>query len=61
MEHEDVTEVEIRDAIYSHVCQLIIAGAKGDLFGIAVKTYEHAYGVKIKFRDSLIKRQEDDK
>jgi|GEM_PF-3463161 len=62
MENEDVTEIEIRDAIYAHVCQLLIAGVdKNQVFKTAVQTYEHAYGMKIKFRDSLLKPQQDNK
>ncbi|MEJ5082539.1 hypothetical protein [Ochrobactrum sp. MYb379] len=62
MDNEDVTEIEIRDAIYSHVCQLLIADVNANqVFKTAVQTYEHAYGVKIKFRDSLLKPQEDNK
>lgn len=62
MENEDVTEIEIRDAIYAHVCQLLIAGVKATLaFQTAVQTYEHAYGVRIKFRESLLKPQEDNR
>lgn len=62
MENNDVTEIEIRDAIYAHVCQLSIAGLRANqAFRTAVQTYEHAYGVKIGFRDSLLKPQEDNK
>lgn len=62
MDDEDVTEFEIRDAIYAHVCQLRISGVNANqAFRIAVQTYEHAYGVKISFRDSLLKLQEDNK
>jgi len=62
MENDDVTEIEIRDAIYAHACQLLIAGVHANqVFKTAIQTYEHAYGVKIKFRDSLLKPQEDNK
>lgn len=62
MENEPMTELEIRDAIYSHVCQLLIAGVKPPIaFSTAVETYEHAYGVKIAFRDNLLKSQDDNK
>lgn len=62
MENEPVTELEIRDAIYSHACQLLIAGGNpAAAFRAAVETYEHAYGVKIAFRDTLLKFQDDNK
>lgn len=62
MEIEDVTEIEIRDAIYTHVCQLLIAGIEKNLaFLTAIETYERAYGSKIGFRERLLKHNEHNK
>lgn len=61
MENNDATEIDIRDAIYGHVCQLRIAGVNANqAFRTAVQTYEHAYGMKIDFREQLLKSFADE-